>query len=371
VSGDADRAVVVGGGFFGASVAVHLARAPHRRRVVLLEREPALMRRASLANQARVHGGYHYPRSFRTAFRSRANASRFVRDHAEAIVEPATSVYAIARLGSKVTAGQFHAFCRRIDAPVAKAPPAVAALFDARLVEDVFVVDEPAFDATILARTMARRLDEAGVEVIVGADVADVRPGDGLEVTYRHAGGDVRRRSAPLVLDCTYGRSRLGAPAPEAFKHELAEMALVALPPPLDRMAVTVMDGPFFSFVPFPSRGLHTLSHVRYTPHRSWDAGGRDAPGPPAGDSRHERMLRDAARYVPALAGARYVDSIYEVKTLMLSHEDDDGRPIAFGRDAARPGLYTIVGGKIDNVYDALARLDAELLGAPAAAGAR
>ncbi|MDZ4774175.1 MAG: FAD-dependent oxidoreductase, partial [Planctomycetota bacterium] len=43
-------AVVVGGGLFGAWLALLLAR-EHRLSVVLLEREPALLRRASYNNQ--------------------------------------------------------------------------------------------------------------------------------------------------------------------------------------------------------------------------------------------------------------------------------------------------------------------------------
>ena len=47
-------------------------------------------------------------------------------------------------------------------------------------------------------------------------------------------------------------------------------MALMQAPDVLKEIGVTVMDGPFFSMMPFPARGLHTLSHVRYTPHFSW-----------------------------------------------------------------------------------------------------
>ena len=50
-------------------------------------------------------------------------------------------------------------------------------------------------------------------------------------------------------------------------------MALVEPPAELGGAAVTVMDGPFFSLMPYPSRGLFTLSHVRYTPHCSWHDG--------------------------------------------------------------------------------------------------
>ena len=65
-------AVVVGGGFFGCKIAIELRRRGFSH-VVLCERESALMRRASYANQARVHNGYHYPRSLVTAERSRRN----------------------------------------------------------------------------------------------------------------------------------------------------------------------------------------------------------------------------------------------------------------------------------------------------------
>src|SRR5262249_60709325 len=79
---------------------------------------------------------------------------------------------------------------------------------------------------------------------------------------------------AELALNCTYSRLNhvLSASKAELIpaKHELTELALVRPPDALDGAAVTVMDGPFFSLMPYPSRGLHTLSHVRYTPHYSW-----------------------------------------------------------------------------------------------------
>ena len=72
---EADRcdAVVIGGGFYGTAIASYLVRTRGLRRVLLVEREPVLLSRASFHNQARVHNGYHYPRSFTTAYRSRVN----------------------------------------------------------------------------------------------------------------------------------------------------------------------------------------------------------------------------------------------------------------------------------------------------------
>src|SRR5690606_671203 len=124
------------------------------------------------------------------------------------------------------------------------------------------------------------------------------------------------------LFNCSYSGLNLLAGAfggvHAGLKHEITELALLRLPSALQRLAITVMDGPFFSIMPFPPRDLHTLSHVRYTPHLHWqhhpgiDPYRKLAEYPR--ESRVDRMLRDAGRYVPALAGATPVDSLYEIK---------------------------------------------------------
>jgi hypothetical protein len=124
------------------------------------------------------------------------------------------------------------------------------------------------------------------------------------------------------------------------------------------------MDGPFFSIMPFPARDLHTLSHVRYTPHNNWvDQPGLDPYQRMESyhcETRVERMMRDVSRYMPAIADAKYVESLFEVKTILVKNEGDDGRPILFERHNLMPNCYSILGGKIDNIYDVLEKLDAE-----------
>src|SRR5215510_9534644 len=100
--------VVIGGGFYGVSIAEFLAG--RGLPVTLVEREPELLARASYRNQARLHGGYHYPRSFGTAYRSRLNLPIFSRDFRPAIADNFVSLYAVARVDSKVNARQFEAF---------------------------------------------------------------------------------------------------------------------------------------------------------------------------------------------------------------------------------------------------------------------
>jgi glycine/D-amino acid oxidase-like deaminating enzyme len=363
-------AIVIGGGFYGSAIAVYLSRQRGFRNVLLFEREPALMTRASYRNQARAHNGYHYPRSFTTAYRSRINLPRFVQDWPDAISKDFRKLYAIARRNSKVTARQFARFCREIGAPLEAAPLDLRALFEPRLIEEIFLVQEYAFDAAKIAGWANTELHECGVHIRLDTRVTDIQLGRNgtIGVAYRSGQDAAQTASCRYVFNCTYsGINQFGGDFPGTrtrLKHEITEMALMRLPPMLQGLAVTVMDGPFFSLMPFPARKLHTLSHVRYTPHLHWDDSQGNDPYERLdqydGQTRVDRMLRDVIRYLPCMAEAEYVESLFEVKTVLAKSEGDDGRPILFEKNAPLPHCYTILGGKIDNIYDVLETLDAE-----------
>ena len=120
-------AVVIGGGFYGCAIALYLSKERGFNNILLVEKEGEILSRASYTNQARVHNGYHYPRSFTTAFRSRINMPRFI-EQWDVAIKGFLKVYAIARHNSKVTAKQFVRFCREIGADIKTAPPDITAL---------------------------------------------------------------------------------------------------------------------------------------------------------------------------------------------------------------------------------------------------
>ena len=368
--------IVVGGGFYGAAIAIYLAQknktAGKNKNILLVERESALLTRASYNNQARIHNGYHYPRSFTTAYRSRINLPKFVHDWPDAIKLDFTKLYAIARRNSKVTAKQFTRFCKDIGAKIEPADASLRALFEPTLIEAVFRVEEYSFDASKLALWAQQELRETGVQVILNTQVTCVAQGanNTLKVTVMSKAGEAREFTCTQLFNCTYsGLNQFSQDSPgvrSALKQEITEMALIQPPPALKNLGVTVMDGPFFSMMPFPARGLHTLSHVRYTPHLHWsDQVGIDPYQKLAEydqTTRVDRMVRDVARYMPAVLDSKYVDSLFEVKTVLVKNEGDDGRPILFEKHVALPNCYSILGGKIDNIYDVLEKLDAEPL---------
>jgi len=358
-------AVVVGGGFYGCVLGLELKRAIGLESVIVLERGARLLGRASYANQARIHNGYHYPRSFTTAFRSRVNFRRFVEQYRNCVDDEFVMLYGIARRNSAVNARQFERFCREIGAPCFTAGNEVRRLFSTRTIESVFQVEEYAFNASKLADRLRDELEGSGITVRTNSEVFEVRRSSSCAVVGVRRGDQIYELEAGAVFNCTYAglnsvASQCGG-IRTGMKFEVAEIALVQVPDELKRYGVTVMDGPFFSIMPFPALGLHSFSHVRYTPHFSWTSEELPELDPYEVLARYERrsraglMRNDASRFLPLVAEARSCGSLFEVKVVLAANEVDDGRPILIEHHDDR--ICSVLGGKLDNVFDVLAAL--------------
>ena len=368
--------IIIGGGFFGTYIASTLRQ--KYRKILIVEKERDLLLRASLRNQARVHNGYHYPRSLSTALSSARHFTRFCDEFAPAILNAFEKYYAIAAYGSKTSATQFYRLFKQFSIPIERASDAVQGLFTRELVEEVFCVQEYAFNANILREILQERLRTSGIEIALNTQAMRVFS-DWGEVGVSVLESSAQREQtlhAPLVLNCTYaGINALlarSALPPLPLKYELTEMALVQVPESLARLGVTIMDGAFFSLMPYPAKNCYTLSHVRYTPHCAWSDSSQacdpyallDSLLHPTSKSRKLEskfplMCQDAARYLPELSKLEYIDSLYEIKTLRTHNEIDDGRPIIFAKDYGVKGFCTIMGGKIDNIYEIIHALQA------------
>ncbi len=360
------KIVIIGGGFFGMYLAEFMAKSGHQ--VKLVEKENGFMTRASFNNQARVHNGYHYPRSVLTALRSRIAFPRFVREFSECVDSDFDKYYLISSKAGKVTANQFSRFCQRIGASCEPALDFLQKYTNPALIDACFTVTEYAFDSKKLSATMLDRLQASSVQYQTGVTVDKVHSyQQGLMVSCTESSsGEQHDVYADHVFNCTY--SQINHIVKNSglelipLKHEMTEMCLVEVPDALKKCGLTIMCGPFFSVMPFPSYpGLHSFSHVRYTPHYQWfDKNKRpyvECDEYYKKTSRHsawQYMVKDALRYLPLLQESRYQRSLWEVKTVLPDSEIDDSRPILFKPNYGLPGFHCLMGGKIDNVYDVI-----------------
>lgn len=357
--------IIVGGGFYGLRIAQFLKENLGVDRILVIEKEDELMSRASYNNQARVHNGYHYPRSVLTALRSRVNLPVFSTEYEKAIVNDFDKYYGIASNFSKVSSRQFQRFFERIEAEVEPAPEAMK-FFDRKFIEDAYKVKEYAFNTAILKSILIDKLSLLGIEVRVSESVQKFSKKDRKFRVIT----DSDEYTATHVINTTYSSINVLNKASGwdiiPLKHELTEMCLVKMPEELNGMAFTIMCGPFFSLMPFPARGLYTMSHVRYTPHSEWYDDHTTV--------RHShnylkdvnkvshfpQMYADIKRYMPIAEKITHSgESLWEVKTVLPQSEGDDSRPIMYlDHYGGIENYICIMGGKIDNIYDVFRELE-------------
>lgn len=87
--------IIIGAGLYGLYSAELCGRSGQR--VLVLESEETPFSRATYVNQARVHQGYHYPRSLSTALKSAGYFRRFQEDYGFCINREFEKVYATSK----------------------------------------------------------------------------------------------------------------------------------------------------------------------------------------------------------------------------------------------------------------------------------
>ncbi len=257
--------IIIGGGLYGLFAARHCGRAG--RRVLLLEKDATPFSRATTINQARVHMGYHYPRSLSTAKRSAGYFARFAQEFSPAIKGDFEKVYATSTHFSWTNADEFRQFCAAAGIRCDDVAP--TKYFKPGLCDGAFITHEYTYDAGILRRILMDDLAVLpGVQLrYENAVTAIAQSGGAWQVQTANG----QTEEAACVLNAAYASvneiNALAGFAPFNIKYELCEMILCKAEGPLKGVGLTVMDGPFFSIMPFGRTGLHSLTSVTFTPH--------------------------------------------------------------------------------------------------------
>lgn len=361
--------IILGAGLYGLWSALYCGKRGEK--VLVLEYDSAPFMRATYINQARVHMGYHYPRSYSTAVKSAGYFDRFCRDYGFCILEDFDQVYATSSHFSWTNAEQFERFCGAAGIRCDRIVP--ERYFKPGMCDGAFLTQEYTYDAQLLKEHL---LEEIGripdIRICYRARISDIRP-DGQ--CYRIRLSDGTDVSAPFVLNSTYASvnqilARLGF-EPFKIKYELCEIILCEVSENLKHVGLTVMDGPFFSIMPFGKTGLHSLTSVTFTPHvTSYDtlpkfecqerSGGTCSPEQLGNCSQCAARPGSAWDYMGSLARKymrdelefKYVESLYSMKPILMASEMDDSRPTVIRKFSEGPTFVSVLSGKINTVYD-------------------
>lgn len=365
--------IIIGAGLYGLYSALYCAK--RGQNIVVLELEEAPFTRATYINQARVHMGYHYPRSLATAMKSAGYFKRFVEDYGFCILFDFDQVYATSSHFSWTDAREFKKFCRDADIPCDELP--VSRYFNKGICDGAFMTKEYTYDAYILRDFFLEELGRyPNVQIRYGRDIRRiVRLSDVYEITA-FCGDAEERYQAPFVLNATYASvnqvlSKVEGVQTEDFglKYELCEIILCSVNDKLKRVGLTVMDGPFFSIMPFGKTGYHSLTSVTFTPHKTSYSATPAFPCMEKGLCRKgwlgncdfcsekpgtawEYMSTLARKYIKDEYQFKYEKSLFSMKPILKASEIDDSRPTVIKKISDAPTFVSVLSGKINTVYD-------------------
>jgi hypothetical protein len=360
--------IIIGAGLYGLYAARFCGRKGEK--VLVLEKDAAPFMRATTINQARVHMGYHYPRSLSTAMRSAAYFHRFVDEFPECIKQDFEQVYATGASFSWTNADAFKRFCAAANIPCDELPP--ERYFKPNACDGAFLTQEYTYDAV---RLRGRLMDDLaalpGVQIRFDSAVTSIiERKDNFQLET--AKGDIEK--APYVLNASYASvnevSNMLNLEPFPVKYELCELILCETAGPLKNIGITVMDGPFFSIMPFGHTGLHSLTSVSATPHLQSNSplpifpcqkqnfscspknlqNCHDCPARPK--SAWPAMNQLAKKYLKDNYSFKYKASLFSIKPILKASEIDDSRPTLIRVQRDKPRFVSVLSGKINTVYD-------------------
>ena len=367
--------IIIGAGLYGLYSAEYCGKKGEN--VLVLETDAVPFSRATYINQARVHMGYHYPRSISTALKSRGYFDRFCEDYPDSIKNDFTKIYATSANFSWTDKEQFKKFCADGNIPCQEMPNDL--YFKDGMCDGTFLTTEYTYDWAILRDDILSNINAyKNVEIRYDSFITAIEKQDKLYKITLKTGQEY---FAPFVLNSTYASvNQVNALAGfETFpiKYELCEIILCKINDKLKDVGITVMDGPFFSIMPFGKTGLHSLTSVTFTPHiTSFDifpifdcpignedfctphhlGTCNDCPNTP--ESAWGYMAQLARKYLKDEFEFEYSHSLFSMKPILKLSEIDDSRPTLVRQFSQNPTFVSVLSGKINTVYDLQEVLD-------------
>lgn len=362
--------IIIGAGLYGLYSALYCAR--KKEKVLVIEKDSEPFMRATYINQARVHMGYHYPRSLSTAKKSADYFKRFTEEFKFCIHSSFDQIYATSANFSWTNKKQFLKFCA--DANIRCEELVPEKYFRHNMCDAAFMTEEYTYDAHILRDYYLEQLSKYdNVEIRYNCNISKISEKNShYEIQLQD---EQEILSSDYVLNVTYASvnqiiDMLGYDLFK-IKYELCEIILCNTNEKLKNIGLTVMDGPFFSIMPFGKTGLHSLTSVTFTPHvtsydklptfkcqndneeycNSFKLGNCNA----CKNKPHTAwsyMSNLARKYMIDEYEFDYQSSLFSMKPILVASEVDDSRPTVIREFNKNPRFISVLSGKINTVYD-------------------
>ncbi len=317
------KALVIGGGIFGVCAAIELSKSGID--TTIIERNKKLMQEATSVNQNRFHLGYHYPRSAATAKQCLEGVDSFKEYFAETIVELKENYYAIGGNGSKTSFEKYLNFCKRLGLPYKEIYPSENLLKRSEVAGCIYV-NEKIIDLQRLKIIAEGLIKKYKVNVLLGREFKNYKKNE-FDIVINATYSNINKVNKILKLPL------------RQFRYDTCNVPVIKLPKEMLGIGLTIMDGKFYSILPYGTTPYHLFwgvndSAIRYVSTNL----------PKSSSSQIANYKNDC--YIPLLREAKLIDVLRVTKILRSDVELSDERVtdlIDYG-----DGKFTILSAKLN-----------------------
>lgn len=338
------KALVIGAGIHGISIAIELAKRGNK--VTIVDAKEDILMGTSNATHGRIHLGYHYPRSKETAIECIQGYHHFVRNYKDCLLSP-DFYYVIEKNKSKVSAEQYKNAMMEVGLKCISNWPEEKFL-NRDAIEDSFKVKEVCFDIWKLKEIFNKKFKELGIKRIFNFEIKNASIVKGNKIKLTASNSSSIELETDLIVNCTYtytnniqkAFSVLDDLTP--YKFENTEIAVVESDVKIP--ALTVVDGPFITILPYAGKSNHYVVYDKINSVLSKEIGIEYSP-PKKYDTRWNKILKHGLKYYPFFKNLRYKYSIYGGRPISLKAKDD-GRATKIIKHDYPIDFYSILEGK-------------------------
>ncbi len=358
--------VIIGGGIYGSYAASYLAKRGIR--VLVIECDNDIFSRASKVNQARLHNGMHYPRAKRTIESILKYRERFIKDFSFSINRSFDAYYAISTNNSLTSQEEYSELIEKYDIKVENVNPSL--FFKEGKIEALYKTCEYTFDYNLIKNYYYHIFNQLQITLYLSTSILNVNIIGEYFILHLTNGEIIKCKG---VINATYSSinsiDKLFDLQKHEISYELCELSLCKVPSKLFNIGLTIMDGPFFSIMPFGFSNYHSLSSVNFTPHFHSESGEFSCMKFNTGCNTKQFLNCDTCLYHPSSAFEKmntlykeyiseslreitHIRSLYSIKPILKESTTTDDRHNEIYVKNGSPFYISALAGKFFTFYE-------------------
>ena len=324
--------VVIGCGIFGAEIALKVSNIGLS--VKIFEANDDILLGASMNNQNRLHLGFHYPRDIETGIQSIRGFDLFKNKYEKCIQSNFLNTYFIASNNSLTDMDEYLIFCKELGVPF-KNINSEDLPIKLEGVGRGISCNEVVYDCEILRDIVQENIKKNNIDISLKSRVEEISKNDDLFTLKTTSGEEV---DADVVINATYGASnylteQLGILVPER-QYEYTVVPIIELD--IDKIGITIMDGPFLTILPFGKTNKFLLYHVDLSVIDSevntklnleWLSKKTSPLSKINKEDYFNMMIDECKNFIPVLQKSKLIDFLEGPRMVLPRRDDSDERP--------------------------------------------